>query len=104
VEIGLQNSESKLHEIRVKIDSIDDEILSLLNRRAELSIQIGKIKEQFGMPVYSAEREELLIKNICEKSNGPMAEEAIKKIFQLIIDESKKIQNRIVDNNQSLAK
>ena len=45
--------QSQLQPLREEIDRIDQEILSLLNRRAQTAQQVGKVKEAFdaGGPV-----------------------------------------------------
>ena len=47
----------KLQNLRKKIDSIDFNVLKLLNERANLTIKIGKIKNRDGKSVFAPDRE-----------------------------------------------
>ena len=49
-----------LDDLRKKIDSLDSELLRLLNERAEVVHGIGEAKKQAGLMIYAPEREEAL--------------------------------------------
>ncbi|MEI8356334.1 MAG: chorismate mutase, partial [Deltaproteobacteria bacterium] len=46
-----------LHDLRHNIDKVDDQILSLLNKRASLVIQVGKLKSSECRDFYVPSRE-----------------------------------------------
>lgn len=50
-----------LAPLREQIDSIDSELVALLAKRAKVTAQVGKIKQQFALPVYVPEREQALL-------------------------------------------
>lgn len=50
-----------LAPLREQIDSIDSELVALLAKRAQVTAQVGKIKQQFALPVYVPEREQALL-------------------------------------------
>lgn len=77
---------------RAKIDNIDLEVLTLLNKRAEYSVAIGDIKYERDLPVYSPEREAWIIDRAARENPGPLAAEAVRRIFERIIDESRKLE------------
>ena len=72
---------SDLDELRRRIDSIDDELLRLLNERAVVAKEIGAIKNREGLPIYSPEREDRVIRSLIERSEGPLTPEAIRAIY-----------------------
>ncbi|MFY7917612.1 MAG: chorismate mutase, partial [Rubrivivax sp.] len=43
--------------LREQIDAVDRELLTLLNRRAGLALEVGEIKKHEGSPVFRPERE-----------------------------------------------
>ena len=47
-----------LDEIRKEIDSIDEQLLSLFERRMQAAVEVAKIKQKTGQPVFNAKREE----------------------------------------------
>ena len=79
-----------LYEIRKKIDLIDAEILRLLNKRMELVVRTKKLKKEIADPT----REEELRANIRRNSTGLIRQEFAENVFNEIISESKKIQER----------
>ena len=72
---------SSLDELRVKIDAIDVELLRLLNERAKVAKEIGAIKSREGLPIYSPEREDRVIRSLIDRSEGPLTPEAIRAIY-----------------------
>ena len=73
--------------LRQQIDQINAEILKLLQKRAELAIKIGELKTENNQRVYNYDRESKILKDIKQKNKGPLRNESIKKIFQIIIKE-----------------
>lgn len=82
----------KLAECRRNIDRIDMQIVALLNERTRIVEQIGAIKREFGMPVYEPKREDEVYRNIIENNHGPLSPEAVKRIFERVIDEMRTLQ------------
>ncbi len=74
-----------LSDIRDKIDSIDDQLLRLLNDRAELVHEVGEIKKKDGLEIYAPEREEKLLQGLVAKSEGRLPEKSIRAIYREIM-------------------
>ncbi|MDE3022189.1 MAG: prephenate dehydratase [Pseudomonadota bacterium] len=68
---------------RDRIDSIDDEILILINERARHAQAIGHLKN--GQGIYRPDREAQIIRNIREKNEGPLSDEAVGTLFREIM-------------------
>jgi len=77
---------------RVRIDAIDIELLQLLNRRTEIVEEIGRIKESLAVGIYEPKREEQVFANVLSHNTGPLPPEAVKRIFERIIDEMRTVQ------------
>jgi chorismate mutase len=77
---------------RQKIDDIDKILVRLLNERAGYAIEIGHVKRHLHMPVYVPEREEQVIANVQDRNPGPLANEAIRRLYERIIDESRRLE------------
>jgi chorismate mutase len=82
----------KLRALRARIDRIDDEITALLNRRAGSVIEIGGWKEQSGVPVYDPDRERQILDRLSRGNGGPLADAAVRRLFERIIDESRRLE------------
>lgn len=77
-----------IQELRDGIDSIDLEILGLLNRRAGLVIEVGKVKEREGKDFYVPEREQEVLKKLMDRNTGPLPDQALKNVFREIMSAS----------------
>lgn len=82
----------KLEESRRKIDAIDTEILILLNRRAEISREIGAMKMAAGLPVLDEGREDDILRRIARENEGSIGDSAVVGIYRAILQESRRIQ------------
>lgn len=74
-----------LDDIRKKIDSLDSELLRLLNERADLVHEVGEIKKKDGIDIYAPEREESLLQGLLAKSEGRLPEKSIRAIYREIM-------------------
>ena len=80
-----------LEDWRKEIDELDRKLLELLNRRAECAIEIGRIKQAIEQPIFVPEREMSILNRMLEVNKGPMDAEAVRRIFQQIMDESRRL-------------
>ncbi|MDW7644684.1 MAG: prephenate dehydratase [Desulfuromonadales bacterium] len=78
----------RLDDLRHRIDSIDDDILSLLNERAKVVIEVGKTKEGDRQEFYVPSREMAIYQRLTAHNPGPFPSEAIRRVFREIISAS----------------
>lgn len=74
-----------LSNLRQKIDSIDEQVLKLLNERVRNAAEIGRIKREQGAQIYVASREEQVLKKLSSLNEGPLSEAAIRAIYREIM-------------------
>jgi chorismate mutase len=77
---------------RDTIDTLDRELLRLLNERTKVVEEIGRVKEAMNLPVYEPKREDDVFRNVTEHNAGPLSADALKRIFERIIDEMRSLQ------------
>jgi chorismate mutase len=82
----------QLAECRRKIDVLDVRLLELLNERTRIVEEIGRIKQHLSLPIYEPKREEDVFRNVTSHNGGPLSSEAVKRVFERIIDEMRNIQ------------
>jgi chorismate mutase len=82
----------KLEEFRILIDDVDRRIVALLNERTRVVEDIGRVKGEAQLPIYEPKREEQVFANITGCNQGPLTPEAVRRIFERIIDEMRSIQ------------
>ncbi len=83
---------------RDRIDAIDVRVLELLNERTRAVEEIGQIKHAANLPVYEPKREDQVFRNITDHNNGPLSNEAARRVFERIIDEMRKIQRERMED------
>ena len=73
-----------LSELRNRIDSIDDQILQLINQRATCAIEVARTKISEGETgtFYRPDREALVLRRIKELNPGPFSEEIAARFFR----------------------
>ena len=83
----------KIDDWRIRIDELNDELITLLNRRATYATEIGKLKKELGLPVFDAVREQAVLDKVASLTKGPLSPESIKNIFQVIMQETRKVED-----------
>ena len=86
-----------IEDWRKEIDRIDEELVRLLNARSRRAIELGRIKREMGLPIYSPDRETAVISHVSSVNSGPLDPEAIRRLFERIIDESRRIERTTVE-------
>ncbi len=97
-----RKNKDDIEKWRRKIDKIDVKIVRLLNKRARYADEIGKIKEKLNLPIYSPERESQVIQNVIKHNFGPLSDMAIKRLYERIIDESRRLERESVEKRRML--
>ncbi|MGR5132696.1 prephenate dehydratase [Vibrio alfacsensis] len=89
-----------LDEIRLRLNELDDQLLSLLSERRKLSIEVAKSKVQTSKPVRDAVREQqLLVKLITNgRDKYELDAQYITKLFHTIIEDSVLLQQSYLQN------
>src|SRR4051812_39103982 len=85
-------SAKDLKSYRAQIDKLDLQILELVNKRANLASQIGKVKNENGESIFSPAREEEVIQNVLKSNEGPLGEPTIRAIYRELISGSRALQ------------
>lgn len=81
-----------IEEIRLKINELDEQLLQIFNQRASLALQIGVLKKEKNIPIYDPRREKLIFERVQLNNPGPLDNEAIVRLFERVIDESRRLE------------
>ena len=87
-----ENALQVLDDCRRRIDDLDLRILELLNERTRVVETIGQVKRLLSMPIYEPKREDQVYENVTGNNHGPLPPEAVKRVFERIIDEMRTVQ------------
>jgi len=89
---GNRIDEAPLEEWRRRIDTIDEQLMRLLNARSACAVEVGRIKRALGLPVYSPEREACILERVMRENPGPLEPTAVGRVFERIIDEARRLE------------
>ncbi|MBR4741817.1 MAG: prephenate dehydratase [Desulfovibrio sp.] len=87
-----KTSEERLRSVRESIDKVDSELLRLLNERATLSCEVGRIKNDAAGPIFKPLRETEVLNALVVKNPGPLPEEHLRSIWREILSSSRALQ------------
>lgn len=88
-----------IDDLRHRIDMLDEHLVRLLNARAACALEIGRLKRELNIPIYQPEREAAVVQNVVALNTGPLDGQAIKRLFERIIDEARHLE-RVADEVQ----
>jgi chorismate mutase / prephenate dehydratase len=87
--------EERTRLLREKIGALDGEILHLLNERAEIALEMGKVKSEAGITLYDPQREEEILKQLASQNSGPFPRQAISPVFREIISGCRSLETEL---------
>jgi chorismate mutase-like protein len=87
---------------RQRMDEIDKKLVELLNERSQCALEIGRLKQAAGMPIYQPARENEVLANAARNNRGPLTNAAIRRLFERIIDEARSAE-RVAMHGHSAA-
>ncbi len=92
---------TRLRQVRSEIDAVDQEILRMLNVRAKLSLEVGRIKRNTAettgatftsAAIFKPEREQQVLDNLARHNSGPLPQEHVNIIWREIFSSSRALQ------------
>lgn len=83
----------ELKKLREQIDTIDTQLLTLVNQRAELAHAIGSVKED-GV-IYRPEREAQILRRMQSLNQGPLSDEAVSNIFRAVVSNCRALEKEL---------
>ena len=84
----------EIDDWRKKIDAMDEQIVQLINQRAEAARAIGELKRNSALPVYEPQREQQVFDHVRSVNPGPLADAEILDVYERIIDVMRTLQRR----------
>jgi chorismate mutase/prephenate dehydratase len=78
----MSSIEKELKTLRTEIDSLDEQIISLIQKRASVAQEIGRVKKSSNDPIYRPDRERDVYDKVSKKSNGPLPASVMRAIYR----------------------
>src|SRR5204863_4160096 len=79
---------ASLEDLRCQIDALDDQIVPLLNARAQIVVEVGKLKQQSGVPIYAPDREKAVLEKVRALNEGPLADRSLEAVYRELMSGS----------------
>jgi len=80
-------ADQRLAADRAKIDAVDRRVVALLNERAILVRDIGRIKQQSGAAVNDPTRVAEVLRRVAGANRGPLPHAQLQRIYEVIVRE-----------------
>jgi chorismate mutase len=74
-----------IRELRERISNVDRTIVSSLNRRIELVLQLKRYKEARALPFVEPEREEWIFRDLARFNRGPLSQPELARLVGEIL-------------------
>ena len=92
----------KIADWRRKMDEIDKQLVELLNERCKCALEIGHLKLESKIPLYQPAREREVLDNAETNNRGPLSHDAIRRLFERIIDEARSAERLAMHGENSI--
>jgi len=83
--------DGSLESLRQRIDQLDQKLVDLLNQRAQVVIEIGKLKRDGDTPIYAPDREQRVLEQVRrhnEAAGGPLPDQCLEAIWRELMSGS----------------
>jgi chorismate mutase/prephenate dehydratase len=77
-----------LEDLRKRIDTIDTKLVELLNERAQVVVEVGKLKNSTDTPIYAPDREKQVLERIVKLNHGPLPNKCLQAIWRELMSGS----------------
>lgn len=83
----------QIEDIRARIDEIDCQLVKLLNERAQMALDIRKLKPSVHWGLYDPKREEEIFSNLARCNTGPLYADNLREIYEAILHVMKELRD-----------
>lgn len=83
-----EHPDEKLAALRQQIDAIDAQLVDLINRRAQVVVEVGKFKQQHNTPIYAPDREKTVLAKVRELNRGPLPHRSLEAVYRELMSGS----------------
>jgi chorismate mutase/prephenate dehydratase len=91
-----QVDEALLQAKRDEINALDQELMAVLQRRAGVALDIGRLKQKLDLPLHDAVREQTVSEKIAAHKGGVLPGTALKAIWVEIMKACRGLQETVL--------
>jgi chorismate mutase/prephenate dehydratase len=89
-----------LDELRKRLDTIDERLVSLLSQRAQVIQEVADFKWQHHLPVYLPEREVAILARLRATNPGPLSDDALVRIYRVVLEEMRNFEHEQIASRE----
>lgn len=82
------SDDSSLAPLRQQIDALDKQIVELLNARARIVVEVGKVKQQKNISIYAPDREKAVMEKVRKLNQGPLPNRCLEAVYRELMSGS----------------
>jgi len=82
------SDDSSLAPLRLQIDQFDTQIVQLLNARARVVVEVGRIKQQQNISIYAPDREKAVMEKVRKLNQGPLLNRCLEAVYRELMSGS----------------
>jgi chorismate mutase-like protein len=83
-----------INDWRKRIDELDEKLVQLLNERSRCAAEVGHLKRKIKQAIYQPEREREILEHVQKINQGPLGDDALKRLFERILDEARVVEQQ----------
>ncbi len=91
----VSDTSTRLLRCREQIDELDRRLVRLLNERARVVEEVGRIKQSGSIAAFIPEREESVYENVRAANGGPLAADALKAIYREVLSAMRSLEDHL---------
>jgi chorismate mutase len=95
------DARARIEMLRQRIDEIDETLVRLLSERATCALDVGHLKRALHLTIYQPAREAEVLAHVCGLNEGPLDDGAVRRLFERIIDEARRLERLAAAEVQS---
>ncbi|MBU0678549.1 MAG: prephenate dehydratase [Verrucomicrobia bacterium] len=84
-----------LNELRKRIDELDAQLVSLLNERTRVVLEIGELKVENSGEIYVPAREKEVLDRVITLNEGPLGDAALQNVYREIMSASLALERNV---------
>lgn len=82
--------ESRVRELRGRMDQLNLELLALIEQRVQLAVRIGRAKQSLGLPAVDPKREREMCARLSKSASGSLSPAELERVFRAILVASRR--------------
>ena len=101
VKSDAEDPAALVQNLRRRIDELDELLVRTLSARAACALEVGRQKKRLGLEIYQPSREADVIAHVQQINPGPLNDASIKRLFERIIDEARRLEREAPEAQES---